>query len=131
MNRDGTGTLLVDLLTHSEEEIDNITGHLRFDINLLSERLIAATNWLIRNPGTSKLSIRYFGASNGAAAAIVAVAQPQYWDTVKAIVSRGRRLELAESEYFSLVKASTLRIGGGDDLPVIDSNYTLPEMICR
>jgi putative phosphoribosyl transferase len=122
LNRDGIGTLLIDLLTRSEEEIDTITRHLRFDISLLSDRLIAATDWLIKNPDTNKQSIGYFGASTGAAAALVAAAQPQYGDMVKAIVSRGGRPDLAGAENLSLVKAATLLIVGGDDLPVIEMN---------
>lgn len=122
MNRDGVGTLLIDLLTHQEEEIDAITRHLRFDVNLLSERLIAATDWLIRNPDTGKLGIGYFGASTGAAAAIIAAAQPGYEDLIKAIVSRGGRPDLAGAENLSSLKAATLLIIGGDDLTVIEMN---------
>jgi putative phosphoribosyl transferase len=122
LNRDEVGMLLIDLLTHLEEEIDNITSHLRFDANLLSERLMAATDWLVRNSDTSKLSIGYFGASTGAAAAIIAAAQPQYGDMVKAIVSRGGRPDLAGAENLSLLKVATLLIIGGDDLPVIEMN---------
>src|SRR5215204_3128835 len=87
----GIATLLIDLLTEEEEEIDLQTRHLRFDIDLLAQRLIGTTDWLMReqNLQTKDLSIGYFGASTGAAAALVAAAQRQ--DIIKAIVSRGGR----------------------------------------
>jgi dienelactone hydrolase len=66
----GLATLLFDLLTAEEEKIDNITAHLRFDIELLASRLVATTDWLIKNPSTANLNIGFFGASTGAAAAL-------------------------------------------------------------
>jgi putative phosphoribosyl transferase len=118
----GIATLLIDLLTEEEEEIDLQTRHLRFDIDLLAQRLIGATDWLKQeqNFQTKDLSIGYFGASTGAAAALVAAAQRQ--KIIKAIVSRGGRPDLAGSENLSRVRAPTLLIIGGNDEPVIEMN---------
>jgi dienelactone hydrolase len=115
----GLATLLIDLLTPEEEEVDLRTGHLRFDIGLLAERLAGATDWLMENPDTSNLRIGYFGASTGAGAALVAAAERP--DAVGAIVSRGGRPDLA-GDALPLVKAPTLLIVGGNDLPVIGMN---------
>src|SRR5918911_1890276 len=83
----GLATLLVDLLTEEEEEVDLRTRHLRFDIGLLAERLVDATDWLTHDPSTQDLRIGYFGASTGAGAALVAAAErPQ---VTTAVVSRG------------------------------------------
>src|SRR5918994_7838439 len=118
----GIATLLIDLLTEEEEEIDLQTRHLRFDIDLLAQRLIEATDWLKQeqNIQTKDLSVGFFGASTGAAAALVAAAQRQ--KIVKAIVSRGGRPDLAGSENLSKVQAPTLLIIGGNDEPVIEMN---------
>lgn len=115
----GLATLLLDLLTLEEEEIDLRTRHLRFDIGLLASRLVGATDWLLQNPDTQELKIGYFGASTGAGAALVAAAKRG--EVVKAIVSRGGRPDLAGSA-LPEVKAPTLLIVGGDDLPVIAIN---------
>src|ERR671914_385182 len=118
----GIATFLMDLLTEEEEEIDLQTRHLRFDIGLLAQRLIGATDWLKQeqNFQTKDLSIGYFGASTGAAAALVAAAQRQR--IIKSIVSRGGRPDLAGSENLSKVQAPTLLIVGGNDEPVIEMN---------
>ncbi|ATU08051.1 dienelactone hydrolase family protein [Methanohalophilus portucalensis] len=112
-------TLLFDLLTPEEEEIDNVTAHLRFDIDLLSERLIGTTDWVLQNPPTKNLNIGYFGASTGAAAALSAASKRS--DKIGAVVSRGGRPDLAEQALPS-VKAPTLLIVGGKDYQVIDMN---------
>jgi putative phosphoribosyl transferase len=117
--RAGLATLLIDLLTPEEEEVDLRTGHLRFDIGLLAERLAGATDWLMKNPNTSNLRIGYFGASTGAGAALVAAAERP--EAVGAIVSRGGRPDLA-GDALPLVKAPTLLIVGGNDVPVIGMN---------
>ncbi len=97
LNEDGIGTLLVDLLTPAEEEADRVTGRHRFDIELLARRLIATIDWLRRGPAPA-LRVGVFGASTGAAAAlVVAAARP---DEVAAVVSRGGRARLA-AEWFS------------------------------
>src|SRR5919205_1860979 len=117
----GLATLLIDLLTPDEEEVDLRTGRLRFNIGLLAERLVGATDWLMANSDTRDLRIGYFGASTGAGAALVPAAKrPQ---EVGAIVSRGGRPDLA-GDALPLVEAPTLLIVGGDDEPVIEMNET-------
>lgn len=116
----GLSTLLFDLLTEEEEIIDERTRHLRFDIELLTDRLVAVTDWLVQNGAASdKLNIAYFGASTGAAAALSAAAKRV--DIIKAVVSRGGRPDLAEP-FLGQVKAPTLLIVGGYDTPVIQMN---------
>ena len=116
----GLGTLLFDLLTEEEEVIDEQTLHLRFDIGLLTNRLVAVTDWLVQNRAASNnLNIAYFGASTGAAAALAAAAKRV--DIIKAVVSRGGRPDLADP-YLGQVKAPTLLIVGGYDSPVIKMN---------
>jgi putative phosphoribosyl transferase len=116
----GLGTLLFDLLTQEEEVVDAQTRHLRFDIVLLSNRLISVTDWLVQNRAAgSNLGIGYFGASTGAAASLVAAAKRA--DRVMAIVSRGGRPDLADP-YLGQVRAPTLLIVGGYDTPVIQMN---------
>ncbi|MBD2678598.1 MULTISPECIES: dienelactone hydrolase family protein [Nostoc] len=115
----GLATLLIDLLTLEEEEIDLRTRHLRFDIGLLASRLVGATDWLTHNPDTRHLKVGYFGASTGGGAALVAAAERP--EAVQAIVSRGGRPDLAPSA-LPHVKAPTLLIVGGYDLAVIAMN---------
>src|SRR5918996_5360686 len=116
----GLGTLLFDLLTEDEEVIDEQTRHLRFDIGLLTDRLIVVTDWLFRTyADNSDLKIGYFGASTGAAAALAAAAKGA--NIIQAIVSRGGRPDLADP-YLARVKAPTLLIVGGYDTPVIRMN---------
>jgi putative phosphoribosyl transferase len=118
------GTLLFDLLTEDEELIDEQTRHLRFDIGLLANRLTGATDWLLQRFDASNSddipSIGYFGASTGAAAALVAAAKRA--DVVKGVVSRGGRPDLAGDEYLNKVRAPTLLLVGGNDEPVIGLN---------
>lgn len=115
----GLGTFLLDLLTPEEEAVDRHTAHLRFDIPLLAERLVAATHWLASDPSTRGLRVGYFGASTGAGAALVAAAAEP--DRVAAVVSRGGRPDLA-GDALPLVRAPTLLIVGGKDLAVLDLN---------
>ena len=119
LNEAKLATLLVDLLTPKEEEVDARTAHLRFDIDFLAERLIEVTDWLTRRPDTRDLRIGYFGASTGAAAALVAAAARP--DAVGAIVSRGGRPDLA-GRVLALVRAPTLLIVGENDVEVIELN---------
>ncbi|MDO8586252.1 MAG: dienelactone hydrolase family protein [Armatimonadota bacterium] len=119
LRESGLGTLLMDLLTPEEEEIDARTRELRFDIDLLARRLIGAVDWLRSDAETRNLNVGCFGASTGAAAALVAAAQKP--DVVKAVVSRGGRPDLA-TPFLPRVKAPTLLIVGGDDSPVIQMN---------
>lgn len=115
----GLATLLIDLLTAEEERVDVRTAHLRFDIGLLADRLAGAKEWLAKQPQTRDLRIGYFGASTGAAAALVAAAL--HPEKVGAVVSRGGRPDLA-GNLLPRVQAPTLLIVGGDDLPVIEMN---------
>jgi putative phosphoribosyl transferase len=119
LQRSRLGTLLIDLLTPEEAEAERYTRHLRFDIDLLADRVIGAARWLSRYPPTQHLSIGGFGASTGAAAALVAAAREP--GLVRAVVSRGGRPDLAGEE-LSLVRAPTLLIVGGDDHAVIEMN---------
>jgi dienelactone hydrolase len=112
-------TLLLDLLTPDEEDVDLTTRHLRFDIDLLADRLMAATDWLGGCPDTQGLPIGYFGASTGAGAALRAAAQRSA--VVGAVVSRGGRPDLA-GPALPQVDAPTLLIVGGRDGPVIGLN---------
>lgn len=115
----GLATLLFDLLTAREEAIDAMTAELRFDIGFLASRLVAATDWVTRNKGTSRLHLGYFGASTGAAAALVAAAERP--DTVRAVVSRGGRPDLA-ADSLSGVQAPVLLIVGSMDIQVLALN---------
>ncbi|MCI0394569.1 MAG: dienelactone hydrolase family protein [Chloroflexi bacterium] len=121
LRKGGLATLLFDLLTPEEEAIDLQTRHLRFDIDLLARRVVAATDWLLRQPGAADFGIGYFGASTGAAAALMAAAYRP--DVVKAVVSRGGRPDLA-MPILHQVEAPTLLIVGGEDIPVIGMNRT-------
>lgn len=112
-------TLLIDLLTDDEEALDRTTRELRFDIGLLAERLVCITDWLVDTPSTRDLAIGYFGASTGAAAALLATTRrPAH---VRAIVSRGGRPDLA-GEALPSVESATLLIVGGADESVIGLN---------
>ncbi|MDP2730962.1 MAG: dienelactone hydrolase family protein [Dehalococcoidales bacterium] len=115
----GLATLLFDLLTLDEEAEDLISGKQRFDIDLLARRLVGATDWLQSKEQTRGLRLGYFGASTGAAAALVAAVERA--DLVGAVVSRGGRPDLA-APVLDRVKAPTLLIVGGNDFPVIDMN---------
>jgi putative phosphoribosyl transferase len=122
----GLATLLFDLLTAAEEKAELSTHHLRFDIDLLAGRMVAVTDWLQRQPEAAGMHIGYFGASTGAAAALVAAAQRPA--VVHAVVSRGGRPDLAERA-LPEVTAPTLLIVGGDDTPVIAMNQTALEQL--
>jgi putative phosphoribosyl transferase len=125
LSRAGIATLLFDLLTGEEEEIDAVTAELRFDIPLLTDRLLATTAWALRQPQFQALAIGYFGASTGAAAALAAAARvPQ----VAAVVSRGGRPDLAGSA-LPQVRAPTLLIVGGRDPEVLALNRAAYERL--
>jgi putative phosphoribosyl transferase len=119
LNEAKLATLMVDLLTPDEEAIDLRTAHLRFDIGLLAERLVGVTDWLTQYPDTRHLRVGYFGASTGAASALVAAAQRP--DAVDAVVSRGGRPDLA-GPALARVRVPTLLIVGGNDFEVIELN---------
>jgi len=118
-NKAHMGTLLFDLLTAKEEEEDDLTANYRFNISLLAERLVGVTEYLRANWQIKKLKIGYFGASTGAAAALIAAAKLR--DNVSAVVSRGGRPDLA-GEYLAKVEAPTLLLVGGWDSEVIKLN---------
>jgi pimeloyl-ACP methyl ester carboxylesterase len=115
----GMATVLTDLLTGQEEQADLRTGELRFDISLLAVRVIALTDWLTEFALTANLPVGLFGASSGAAAALVAAAARP--SLVRAVVSRGGRPDLA-GEFLRLVRQPTLLIVGGNDATVIQLN---------
>lgn len=119
LRRTGLATLLMDLLTEAEEDVDRRTGHLRFDIGLLARRLGAAARWLADERETAGRPVGYFGASTGGGAALVAAAE--HPDAVAAVVSRGGRPDLA-GDALPRVLAPTLLIVGGEDHLVLDLN---------
>ena len=115
----GLATLLLDLLTPQEDAYDQRTAELRFNIELLAERVEGAIDWCVQNETTKKLPIGLFGASTGAAAALVAASRRS--DKVKAVVSRGGRPDLAGAALPHVI-APTLLIVGGNDFQVIELN---------
>ena len=119
LERRSLATLLIDLLTADEEAIDNQTAEFRFDIEMLSERLVVIVDWLRRQAATSSLPIGLFGASTGGGAALVAAARRAH--EVAAVVSRGGRPDLAAAA-LSRVMSPTLLIVGGLDTDVVDMN---------
>jgi dienelactone hydrolase len=125
LNQAGLGTLLVDLLTPAEERLDLVTAHHRFDISLLARRLVGAIDWL-RGGQAESLPIGLFGASTGAAAALVAAAARP--EDVAAVVSRGGRPDLA-GPALSQVRAPTLLIVGGADPVVLELNKVAFELL--
>lgn len=129
LQKAGMATLLLDLLTAEEEEIDMRTRHLRFDIDLLANRLVETSIWLKNDREMASLALGYFGASTGAAAALKAAAKAP--DTVHAVVSRGGRPDLAGIALPD-VKAPTLLIVGGEDKAVIELNeMALSQLECE
>lgn len=120
LHNSGIGTLLFDLLTLAEEEEDRHTGHLRFDISLLSRRLIEATEWLSKQKEAQGLPVGFFGSSTGAAAALVAAAD--LGSRISAVVSRGGRPDLAGTALPDVVAPTLLIVGGRDNL-VIQLNW--------
>ncbi|GAA2707260.1 dienelactone hydrolase family protein [Micromonospora olivasterospora] len=119
LHRQALATVLVDLLTPEEERVDLRTAELRFDIGMLADRLAAMVDWMVGEPTLGRLPAGLFGASTGAAAALVAAAARP--DRVRAVVSRGGRPDLA-GEALSQVRAPTLLLVGGLDEQVITLN---------
>jgi putative phosphoribosyl transferase len=113
-------TLLLDLLTHEEEQTDMIAAELRFDISLLAARVAAAIDWARSHQATAALPIGLFGASTGAAAALIAAARRPR--EVRAIVSRGGRPDLAEGALDLVTPPTLLIVGGRDDVVVVELN---------
>ncbi len=116
----GIATLLFDLLTVQEEQIDVHTREHRFDIALLTRRMQQATDWVAAQPDLQQAPIGYFGASTGSAAALIAAAR--LGKRIAAVVSRGGRPDLAGPVALAAVTAPTLLIVGGDDEEVIALN---------
>jgi putative phosphoribosyl transferase len=126
LNEAGIATLLFDLLTEEEEDIDQRSREFRFDIDLLTDRLIGVIDWVSKETMTAELPVGLFGASTGAAAALgAAAARP---DKVDAVVSRGGRPDLA-LPHLAKVKAPTLLIVGGEDTVVIELNQQAAERL--
>jgi pimeloyl-ACP methyl ester carboxylesterase len=119
LQESGLGTLLMDLLTPEEERLDLVTAQHRFDIGLLGRRLVSAMDWLGEQPATADLPLGLFGASTGAAAALVAAAERP--GRVRSVVSRGGRPDLA-GDALGRVRAPVLLIVGGDDTTVLGMN---------
>ena len=126
LQNQGLATLLFDLLTRDEEEIDQYNMKLRFDIGLLAGRLSFATAWITAQKETKNLAIGYFGASTGGAAALIA--ETMNPGVVKAVVSRGGRPDLA-GRALGQVQAPTLLIVGGHDEQVIQLNEQAMEQL--
>lgn len=120
LQQSGIGTLLFDLLTPQEEQVDLHTREHRFDIPLLTRRMQDATTWVASRPELRNAPVGYFGASTGSAAALIAAAR--LGDKVAAVVSRGGRPDLAGPAALAAVKAPTLLIVGGADHGVIELN---------
>ena len=125
-NKAKIGTLLFDLLTNEEDQTDLETGEYRFNINLLAERLVGATEWLKKDPKTKNCVFGYFGASTGAAAALIAAAILP--NEIATVVSRGGRPDLA-GDYLPKVVAPTLFLVGGLDTEVIELNRQAMELM--
>jgi putative phosphoribosyl transferase len=119
LNREGFATLLLDLLTPDEEAVDVRSMEFRFDIRRLGPRVSAAADWAATQPDLGPLAVGCFGASTGAAAALVAAAERP--DNIRAVVSRGGRPDLA-ADSLPLVAAPTLLVVGGNDVAVIGMN---------
>jgi putative phosphoribosyl transferase len=129
LNQAKIATLLFDLLTPDEDEIDSQTGEFRFDIDFLASRLVDVTRWCLKQEQLGSLSIGYFGASTGGGAALVAASEKPEW--VQAIVSRGGRPDLAAIS-LPFVEAPTLLIVGGDDEVVIEMNRkAMKQLKCK
>jgi pimeloyl-ACP methyl ester carboxylesterase len=126
LRESGLATVLADLLTLSEEQVDERTGQLRFDIDLLAGRVAGAVDWLGDQPDLAGLPVGLFGASTGAAAALQAAARRP--DAVRAVVSRGGRPDLA-GPALSQVTAPTLLIVGGDDTQVLELNQQAAQLV--
>jgi len=123
----GLATLLLDLLTPLEEQAEALSGHVRFDIELLTRRLVGASEWLLAE-ARRDLRVGYFGASTGAAAALLAAARQP---ATAAVVSRGGRPDLA-GDALPRVRAPTLLLVGGSDTPVLELNrQALAQLTCE
>ena len=123
------GTLLFDLLTPEEEAVDIYTRHLRFDIGLLTRRLVAAAKWLKGQEETAYLNIGFFGSSTGAAAALIAAAE--LGGTVRAVVSRGGRPDLAGAALGRVIAPVLMIVGGLDDVVIRVNKLASSQLHCE
>jgi dienelactone hydrolase len=124
----GVGTLLFDLLTREEERIDLQTRHMRFDIALLAQRLVGATEWVKKQKETALLRIGYFGASTGGGAALVAAVE--MGDEIGGVVSRGGRPDMAGEALPQVVAPALLIVGGLDDVIIRFNEEALGKLQC-
>jgi dienelactone hydrolase len=115
----GLATLLIDLLTAEEKDVDRRTRRVRFDIDRLARRVVGTVDWMQKRPETADLSLGIFGSSTGAAGALIAAAERP--DVTEAVVSRGGRVDLAQA-VLDQVEAATLFIVGGRDVQVLNLN---------
>ncbi|MCC2649724.1 MAG: dienelactone hydrolase [Nitrososphaeraceae archaeon] len=129
LNNAGIATLLIDLLTKEEEKIDDVTREHRFNISLLARRLLVSTDWVVQYPKIRNLNIGYFGASTGAAAALVAASERP--NVISAVVSRGGRPDLAGQQVLNRIQAPTLLIVGENDKQVIQLNENALKQLSR
>lgn len=129
LNEAGLSTLLFDLLTSEEEAVDNVTDEYRFDIDFLAKRLIEVTEWIQKYPDAQGLAIGYFGASTGAAAALVAGAH--FREEIQAIVSRGGRPDMAEASLKDVTAPTLLIVGGRDDLVIRLNESAFQDLKCQ
>lgn len=129
LRHSGVGTLLFDLLTREEEEADRLRGHLRFDIDLLARRLVAATEWVRRQQPIRHRAIAYFGSSTGGGAALVAAAE--LGDTIQAVVSRGGRPDLARDSLPRVLAPTLLIVGELDDVVLRLNREALDKLRCE
>ncbi len=127
LQRQGLATLLLDLLTSDEEAADQRSGRLRFDVHLLAERLVGAVGWL-ESRTSGRMALGYFGASTGAAAAILAAGRQGH--RVGAIVSRGGRPDLAQDALGALTSPTLLIVGGRDDIVVELNRQAAGKITC-
>jgi dienelactone hydrolase len=129
LNEAGLATLLMDLLTEAEEEVDERTRHFRFDIGLLAGRLVGAARWLATNPATERLAIGLFGASTGGGAALVAAADEP--GLIRAVVSRGGRPDLAGPALPRVLAPTLLIVGGWDTEVIVMNREALDALRCE
>lgn len=125
----GMATLLFDLLTSEEEVVDQQTRHLRFAIDMLAQRLSNATKWIEQKAETAQLRIGYFGASTGAASAVIAAAD--FGERIGAIVSRGGRPDLAGKALSRVTAPTLLLVGGRDDLVIQLNEEAYERLTCK
>jgi len=125
----GLATLLIDLLSQEEDAIDEATSQLRFDIELLSGRLCSITDWLLQDERTKNLRIGYFGASTGAAAALIAATKRK--PHIYAVVSRGGRPDLAGNHLEKVISPTLLIIGGNDTVAIELNKEAAAKLRCE